>query len=98
MYPAIRSSMVANAPDISDARTMFTYRGPNSFGYLTIAPENCFPLSMSILIEKRIFLNFGFVTWSAMPSRAARRLMPARIMTASWVVKSRTSFCEGPLE
>jgi len=31
----------------------------------------------------------------SMPSSAARRLIPARIITESWVVKSRTFFCVG---
>ena len=98
MYDAIRSSIWANEPDISDARTMFTYSGPNRFGYLVIASENCLPDSTSVLIASRILRNLGFETWSAMPSMAARRLMPARTITASWVVKSRMSFCDGPDE
>jgi hypothetical protein len=31
-----------------------------------------------------------------MPSMAARMLIPARIMTASWLVKTCTSFAPGP--
>ena len=62
MYDATRSSIFENDPDISEARTMFTYSGPNSFGYLEMATENCLPDSTSILMVRRIFLNFGFLT------------------------------------
>ena len=98
MYAAMRSSILANEPDISDARTMFTYSGPNNFGYLLIASENCLPDSTSVLMLSRIFLNLGLTIWSEMPSSAARMLMPARIITANCVVKSRMSFWLGPEE
>src|SRR5215212_5083767 len=45
-----------------------------------------------------ICLNLGFVACSPMPSIAARRLMPARIITASWLVKFCTSLAPGPSE
>ena len=95
----MRSSIFANEPDISDARTMFTYSGPNSFGYFAIASENCLPrLDVRLDAAAGSSGTSGSSTWSAMPSSAARRLMPARIITASCVVKSRMSFCDGPDE
>ena len=92
MYPAIRSSIAENEPDISEARTIETYSGPKSLGYLAIASENCLPLSTSSRRLLTTFLNPAWEVWSAMPSSAERRLMPARIITASCVVKSRTFF------
>src|SRR5687767_7909512 len=41
-------------------------------------------------------LNLGFWAWSAQPSTAERMLMPARIMTASWLVKFWMSLALGP--
>jgi len=61
-----------------------------------MASENCLPLSTSVLICSRILRNFWFCTCSEMPSSAARIEMPARIITASCVVKSRMSFWVGP--
>ena len=45
-------------------------------GYLAIASENCRPDSTSFLIVVMIFLKPRCSVWSAMPSSAARRLMP----------------------
>ena len=42
-----------------------------------------------------IFLKPACSVCSAIPSSAARRLMPARIITASCVVKSSTCFIDG---
>ena len=95
MYPAIRSSMSANEPDISDARTMLKYSGPNSFECFAIASENCLPLSTSVRSDWITRRNPECEVWSAIPSSAARRLMPARIITASCVVKSSTCFWFG---
>ena len=59
-YFAIRSSMWLNEPDISDARTMFTYNGPNCFGCLARASLNGLPASTSCLMDNRMSLNLGF--------------------------------------
>src|SRR5688572_1842267 len=97
-YPAMRSSILEKPPDSSDAFTMLMYRGEKTLGYRMRASENCLPLSTSFFIWTSIPLNLGFCTWSAMPSIAARMLMPARIMTESCAVKLCTSLAPGPQE